>query len=126
MTLCPGRKGSSVAGGRWDRDLGMDLAAIRAWGADLGISLVEEHEFAGLDVRNFRETVAASGIPWAYTPIPDGGVPGATFAKTWVDIGARARNILRRGGRVVIHCRALPRRQMRTESRPQPSITKTS
>lgn len=106
MTLCPGRKGSSIAGGRWDRDLETDLGAIRAWGAELGISLVEPHEFAGLDVPDFGRAVTASGIPWAYAPIPDGGVPDAAFAKAWIDIGARARNILRRGGRVVIHCRA--------------------
>lgn len=70
------------------------------------MSLVEEHEFAGLEVPEFRRIVEASGIAWAYAPIPDGGVPDATFAKTWHAIGPRARNILRLGGRVVIHCRA--------------------
>jgi ADP-ribosyl-[dinitrogen reductase] hydrolase len=38
MTLCPGRKGPSVAVGAWDRDLGTDLEAVRTWNPDIVIA----------------------------------------------------------------------------------------
>ncbi|MBB42994.1 MAG: hypothetical protein CMM44_04425 [Rhodospirillaceae bacterium] len=32
LTLCPGKKGASVDGAPWDRDLASDLALIKEWG----------------------------------------------------------------------------------------------
>jgi hypothetical protein len=105
MTLCPGHKGPSVAFGRWDRDLATDLETIRAWKPDLAITLMEDHEFAVLGVPHFRRDVAASGIPWVFAPIVDGGIPDAAFERAWLELGPRVRGILRAGGRVLIHCR---------------------
>ena len=51
LTLCPGKKGDSVFGGAWDRDLDVDLDAIKAWGAKGVLSLIEDHEFDMLSVR---------------------------------------------------------------------------
>jgi len=106
MTLCPGRKGSSASCGAWDRDLATDLEAVRAWEPQVIVALLEEHEFAGLGIPEFRRRVAAAGLPWAFAPIPDGGVPDEAFLRTWDILGPRVRNVLRRGGRVLIHCRA--------------------
>jgi ADP-ribosyl-[dinitrogen reductase] hydrolase len=106
MTLCPGRKGTSVAFGRWDRDLAIDLDAVRAWMPDLAIALLEDHEFPRLGIARFRQDVAESGVPWEFAPIVDGGVPDAEFELAWRELGPRVRSILRAGGRVLIHCRA--------------------
>ena len=106
MTLCPGRKGSRAMGGSWNRDLDVDLAVVKAWNPALVLSLVEEHEFAGLDVPQFRSAVRAASLPWVFAPIRDGGVPDRAFEQAWATIGPRVRNILRRGGRVLVHCRA--------------------
>ena len=106
MTLCPGRKGTSVEGGRWDRDLDIDIEAVRTWKPDLVLSLLEEHEYAGLGIPQFRETAIRAGVPWEFAPIPDGGVPGPEFDLAWRAIAPRVANILREGGRVLIHCRA--------------------
>ena len=38
MTIAPGKKGQSVFGGDWDRDLVADIAAIKAWRATLVIT----------------------------------------------------------------------------------------
>ena len=45
------------------------------------------------------------GLIWLHCPIPDFDGPGAAFERAWVDAGPRARDILRRGGTVVSHCR---------------------
>jgi hypothetical protein len=38
MTLCPGKKGESVDGPPWDRDLRLDLAAVKGGGAEVVVS----------------------------------------------------------------------------------------
>jgi hypothetical protein len=106
MTLCPGNKGPSASYGRWDRDLAADLEVVRTWKPDLVIALLEDYEFAMIGIANFRADVAKSGIPWEFAPIEDGGTPDAEFERTWGELGPRVRNILRNGGRVLIHCRA--------------------
>jgi ADP-ribosylglycohydrolase len=106
MTLCPGRKGSSLAGGSWDRDLSSDLEVVRTWNPDIVIALLEDFEFAKLGIPNFKRDVKRAGLPWVFLPIVDGGIPGVEFAERWEKLGTRTRNILRRGGRVLIHCRA--------------------
>ncbi len=92
--------------GTWDRDLLADLDSIRAWDPDLVLTLLDENEFAILGVPDFQRQVMALGVPWAFTPIRDGSVPNADFAEMWKSVGPRLRNILRRGGRVLIHCKA--------------------
>jgi hypothetical protein len=106
MTLCPGRKGHSLAFGRWERDLVSDLEVVRAWKPDLVIALLEDHEFPLLGIARFRQDVATSGIPWVFAPIVDGSIPSAEFEETWRELGPDVRSILRGGGRVLIHCRA--------------------
>jgi protein tyrosine phosphatase (PTP) superfamily phosphohydrolase (DUF442 family) len=106
MTICPGRRGSSKEGGRWERDLATDLEAVRAWRPDLVIALLEDFEYAPLGLATFRDDVRAAGLPWEFAPIRDGGVPGRAFDAAWQTLGPRVRTILQRDGRVLIHCRA--------------------
>lgn len=106
MTLCPGRRGFSTDGRPWERDLETDLEAIRAWGVDLAIALVEPFEFALLEIPDFRAIVSACGVPWRFVPIVDGAAPGRCFADIWPAVGGEARDVLRRGGSVLLHCRA--------------------
>jgi len=106
MTLCPGHRGPSNAYGHWNRDLATDLEAVRDWKPDLVITLLEDKEFAVLRIPRFRDEVAESRIPWEFAPIRDVDIPDAAFERTWRVLGPRARNILRKGGRVLIHCRA--------------------
>ncbi|MBD5655394.1 MAG: cyclin-dependent kinase inhibitor 3 family protein [Candidatus Eremiobacteraeota bacterium] len=106
MTLCPGRKGTSMARGKWDRNLDVDLEVVRAWKPDIVLALLEEHEFTTLGIPHFRQAVADAGLPWQFLPIPDGGVPDDAFERTWQTLGPGVRDTLRGGGRVLIHCRA--------------------
>ena len=110
MTLCPGRNDRLSPDGAWVRDLYADLDVIRAWKPTMMITLVEEHEFALLGVREFTEVMTALSeadlLPWYHLPIRDAGVPDERFESKWASVGAAARAALRRGERIVLHCRA--------------------
>jgi ADP-ribosyl-[dinitrogen reductase] hydrolase len=44
LTLCPGKYDPHGMSGAWDRDLALDLDAVRDWGAAAVVTLVEEKE----------------------------------------------------------------------------------
>ena len=68
VTLCPGKRGDSVFGAGWARDLATDIAMIREWGASAVVTLIEEHEFEMLGVQALPEAVRAAGIEWHHLP----------------------------------------------------------
>ena len=105
MTFCPGKKGESVFGAAWDRDLGIDLDAVKGWGADTVLSLIEDHEFEMLGVPELGEAVMACGIEWFHFPIRDLDTPTDEAMGTWAAISAQLHATLERGGRVLVHCR---------------------
>jgi ADP-ribosyl-[dinitrogen reductase] hydrolase len=107
ITLCPGKRQPHAATGPWDRDLDIDLDALKAFGADVLITLMESEELAGaaLDVKALERAVAARGMTWLHLPIVDLHAPSAEFETAWQQHAARLRDIVQRGGRVVAHCR---------------------
>jgi len=102
LTLCPGKKDPSRG---WCRDLDTDLAAIREWGAEVVVTLVEDHELEFLDVASIAEGVARHDMRWLHLPIRDVSVPDRNFEARWVAAGAELRCVLRRGGSILIHSR---------------------
>lgn len=106
ITFCPGKCDIQAHNGPWTRDLPLDLGTLRAWGANALITLLEEHEFDLLHVRELGEMAESAGLEWHHLPIPDMAAPGWHFERRWVYSGVRLRRLLRRGGRVVVHCRA--------------------
>jgi protein-tyrosine phosphatase len=102
LTLCPGKK-DRMRG--WDRDLDIDLAAIRAWGAEVVVSLIEAEEFELLEVTALPAAVERHGMQWLHLPIRDVDVPDDRFEAQWAAAGADLRRIIRSGGRVLVHCR---------------------
>jgi hypothetical protein len=106
MTLCPGRIGPSAGGGPWERDLDADLDSVAAWKPDLILTLMQAGDFAPAGVPQFAAIVGRRFAGWRHLPIVDGGVPDAAFERLWGATGAEARGVLRRGGKVLVHCRA--------------------
>jgi len=94
ITFCPGKKGESLYGGYWDRDLGADLRAIRDWGAAALVSLIETHEMELLQVPHLGERAKALGLNWYHLPIVDVSVPGDQFEEDWEMAGAELRKTL--------------------------------
>jgi protein-tyrosine phosphatase len=105
LTICPGKRGGSVFGAGWERDLDADVRVIREWGAAAVVTLIEDHEFKMLGVERLGEAVVAAGIEWHHLPIRDVQVPDAGFEAGWASAGVRLGNRLRNGERVLVHCR---------------------
>lgn len=105
ITFCPGKKQPSAATGAWDRDLGLDLDAVRDWGAAAVLTLVEEHELRDLKVERLGDEVRARHMAWLHAPIRDVSVPTAEFEAAWVDVGRDLRGRLQAGFDVVVHCK---------------------
>ena len=105
MAFCPGKLQSNARTGAWNRELLKDLTRIRAWGAQVVVSLIEEHEFAELDVAALPEEVERLGMVWRHLPIRDMYPPGERFRDLWPAIGAELLATLAAGQRVFIHCK---------------------
>ena len=105
VTLCPGKGGDSVFGDGWERDLAMDVAAIRDWGASAVVTLIEDHEFEMLGVESLPDAIRGAGIEWHHLAVKDVSAPDQAFETRWVYAGARLRERLRSGDRVLVHCR---------------------
>lgn len=105
ITFCPGKQDSMASTGAWARDLGTDLDAIAAWGAQLVLSLVESIELRQLKVPDLGAEVERRGMQWRHLPIADYSVPGKRFEESWLSEGRHIRQILRAGGDVVVHCK---------------------
>lgn len=105
LTLCPGKKGDSVFGAGWDRDLGVDFDMIKAWGAQAVVTLIEDSEFELLSVTGLGDAARARGMDWHHFPIPDLDVPTPKAMEHWRELSPRLHRILENGGRVMVHCR---------------------
>ncbi len=91
--------------GYWDRDLSLDLDAIRDWGAAAVVTLVEAKELILLRVENLGEEVRRRGMFWFHLPIADVSTPDEGFERNWASSGDALRTLLRDGRDVLVHCR---------------------
>ncbi|MCA3573740.1 MAG: cyclin-dependent kinase inhibitor 3 family protein [Aestuariivirga sp.] len=105
ITFCPGKKQPDALTGAWDRDLGIDLDAIRAWGASTVITLVEAHELEELGVTDLGTEVRARGLDWLHLPIGDFSPPDQRFATAFAAHRDRLCSEIRSGARVLVHCK---------------------
>jgi len=105
LCICPGKCGRSIMGNPWRRDLALDLEVVRRWQPDAVLTLLEAHEFEMLHVNALGPRLNALGIAWHHLPIVDMQPPDERFETAWRDHGPGLRAALRRGGRVLVHCR---------------------
>ena len=105
MTLCPGKRAPSYFGGRWERDLSIDMRAIVDWGATALVTLMEGPELEYLGVGNLGPVAEAAGLEWHHLPITDVQVPDERFERPWAYTGHVLRRKLALGERVLLHCR---------------------
>src|ERR1019366_417276 len=107
LTFCPGKKHTGMISGAWDRDLRIDMKAIEDFGAAALVTLMEDAELDAVHVPpdRLRAEAREHGIEWHYLPVADVDIPDRQFEDRWTYAGLRLRNILKRGGRVVVHCR---------------------
>ena len=105
MSFCPGKKQVDGRSGDWHRDLASDLARVQQWGASLVISLIEDHEFDELQVRQLPDDVQRLGMKWRHLPIRDMSLPGKDFNDLWPEVGQEIMSTLQAGQRIFLHCK---------------------
>lgn len=105
ITFCPGKCDLFAHTGAWERDLGIDLDTIAAWGAKLVLTLVEPAEMRELKVPLLGHEVKQRGIEWLHLPIADYSVPTQKFETQWQSDGRKIRAMLRNGEDVLVHCK---------------------
>jgi hypothetical protein len=105
ITFCPGKHDHFAHTGAWERDLGIDLDAIAAWGAKLVLTLVEPAELLELKVPQLGHEIRRRGIEWRHLPIADYSVPTEAFEQEWLTQGREIRERLRSGDDVLVHCK---------------------
>lgn len=105
ITICPGKCGDAVRGLAWQRDLGADLDVVARWGARAVLTLIEADEMRLLGVRDLGRRIGERRIAWYHLPIVDVQEPGAEFERLWPRAGRAACELLRDGGKVLVHCR---------------------
>ncbi|MGR8935289.1 MAG: cyclin-dependent kinase inhibitor 3 family protein [Gammaproteobacteria bacterium] len=105
ITFCPGKHDRFAHTGAWERNLGIDLDSIAAWGAKLVLTLVEPAELAALKVPQLGHEIHRRGIEWRHLPIADYSVPTQAFEQRWIMQGGEIRQMLRNGDDVLVHCK---------------------
>ncbi|TLM69265.1 MAG: ADP-ribosyl-(dinitrogen reductase) hydrolase [Deltaproteobacteria bacterium] len=105
MTLCPGKRGESIYGEPWLRDLEEDLAIIREWQPAVVMTLMEAHEFPPLGIREFPLAMRNESFQWLMLPIRDMEIPEAGFERQWDHVRDHLHALLRTGKRILLHCR---------------------
>ncbi len=106
MTICPGQPPwNSFDSGR-ARDLDADIAAIRAWGGNVLVSLMESDEMRDFGVDEIPHRARKLGIQHVHLPIVDMHVPEQDFEQAWRSAGPYLHQELQRGGKIVLHCYA--------------------
>ena len=105
LTFAPGKTQAGAMTGAWERDLALDLDAIKAWNASAVVTLVEEHELHTLQIAGLGQAVEDRYMAWVHAPIRDYHVPCPKFEATWASVGPGLRARVRDGANVLVHCK---------------------
>ncbi|SLN75600.1 cyclin-dependent kinase inhibitor 3 family protein [Oceanibacterium hippocampi] len=105
ITFCPGKCDPRAMSGHWDRDIALDLDAVRAWGAAAVVTLLEQKELSLLRVERMGDEVRRRHMLWFHLPIVDVSTPDKDFERHWQGAGEQLRGLLRDGRDVLVHCR---------------------
>lgn len=105
ITFCPGKKDSGAMTGAWDRDLDTDLDLIEDWGAAAVVTLLQDHEIAGLHVPGLGQKVRDRHMSWYHLPIRDGSIPDREWDERWDSVSRELRAKLAAGFDILVHCK---------------------
>ena len=105
MTFAPGMR-TPGRHGRWERDLETDLRVLREeYGADVLVSVLEEHEYGGYGIPELFERDRVGGIEVLRFAIEDMNVPKEAEAEEYEELIRGIVEHMRDGKNVVVHCR---------------------
>jgi ADP-ribosyl-[dinitrogen reductase] hydrolase len=104
LTFCPGKKQPNAMTGSWDRNIELDIAAVKAWGATAVISLLDDFEYEELAVASLPNIYQAN-FQWFNLPIPDKCAPDESWLENWLSLRYDIKSILANNGKILIHCK---------------------
>jgi len=105
LVACPGVRVHQTTGVS-RKHMIADIAALKDWGVNGVVSLIESHEFKMNNVEELPDLLAEAGIWMLHLPIIDMEIPSQEFEDEWAVQGERIRHALRIGERVALHCYA--------------------
>jgi protein-tyrosine phosphatase len=104
MAACPGWAPRSPLEGSAVRDFEQDMSAIVRWAPHLVLTLLENDELWEYRVGMLPQTLAAHGIPYQHFPMAPDGLADEGFEQRWALISPGLRDMLRAGGKLLVHC----------------------
>ena len=104
MAACPGWAPRSPLEGSAVRDFEQDMSAIVRWAPHLVLNLLESDELWEYRVGMLPQTLAARGIPYQHLPMAPDGLPDPGFEQRWTLVSPGLRDLLRTGGKLLVHC----------------------
>jgi protein-tyrosine phosphatase len=104
MAACPGWAPRSPLESSAVRDFEQDMSAVVRWEPNLVLTLLENDEFWEYRVGMLPQTLSARGIPYQHFPMAPDGLPDEGFEQRWALISSSLRDLLRAGGKLLIHC----------------------
>ena len=105
MTFAPGMKTLGMRG-RWERDLEADLRVLREeYGADVLVSVMEEHEYGGYGIPELFGQDLMGGIEVVHFSIEDMNIPQEAQAEEYEELIYGIVGRMSEGKNVVVHCR---------------------
>jgi len=104
MAPCPGWAAYGYTAASGLKDFEQDTSAIARWQPNLVLTLVDDNELWEYRIALLPQALAEKGIPWQHFPVPPNGVPDSAFEARWRDISPSLHDLLRDGGRLLMHC----------------------
>ncbi|TAJ72293.1 MAG: hypothetical protein EPO51_09290 [Phenylobacterium sp.] len=95
VSACPGGGSASLA---------EDLEAVTAFRPDAIVTLMSPQELRLLGLADLPDALSGLTPQWHHIALRVGAPPDARFERLWTYAGHRLREVLRRGGKVLIHC----------------------
>jgi protein-tyrosine phosphatase len=102
LTIAPGKKDPRRS---WDRDVEADLDRLIGDGAQVLASLMEEHEYDLLLIKDLRTRATAKGLDVRWFPIVDVSVPKRSQIDDFATFVRGLVEAVQTNKTVVIHCR---------------------
>lgn len=104
LTFCPGKKQSHAMTGSWDRDIALDIATIKSWGADTSF-LYSKTSSKELQVPELPAVYPREFKTWHNLPIQNKNVPDKDWLGKWLSIRELMHAQLNSGEKIMNHCK---------------------
>lgn len=105
LTFAPGKCAPSASGPAWRRDLTLDVAALKTWGADVVITALTKAEISALNIPHLGKEITGLGMEWLHLPLEDGTAPTPEWWEIWHKASPRLHRMIEEGKSLVFHCK---------------------